>query len=692
MSNFDNVRLPEDIEVGAQGGPTFMTDVVSVSSGGEQRNQTWDQQRIQWDISYGIQSAADAMVVKDFFYARRGRAIGFWFRDWSDYVLDDEVIASGDDVDGVRKIFHLTRTYGGAFPFVRYITQPDWDTITVEVNGTPTAAWTSGDNGVVIFTVAPALHASITVSGEFNVPVRFNTDAFRETIEAFATGTISSLSVVEIRQNPNNPPVSVDLNNAVTTLPEDHNTTAHTFVADVFVNDDGLGANTISLSGADLAHFEYDPTTAKLYLKAGTVLDFETKSTYHLTIGASDVFLRNSLGVSTTYTLTLTDVNEAPVVTTPNLANALALNADTSSHVKICDIVVADPDAVLGTNALTLSGTDAASFSLVGTITGHSYSSALYLNAGVDTSVAGHLSVNIVSTDGGLVVTTPVLVTIGVVPGTTTYDTAGTFTLTVAQYTTLKIDVYGAGAAAWGFSPGGPSAPSAPATTYVQNDQTVTALNRWHLEPTTPTANPNAYVPGVTALTAKQSSFGLGAALMAGTAGQPGALGASPATGLYPGRGYTSGKGGDRTLLNGTVIPGGPAHSVAAPNVAHGGEVETATVAGTAGGVPGAGGGGGVFQQTTGVPDRSGVTAGIFSVLAEKDTLDAYMAGAGAGFFASHTWTYTDAQTGTGADYKAKAPQVGDILTIKVGAGGVGGAGTVAGGNGGHGRVVVTIA
>ena len=62
--------------------------------------------------------------------------------------------------------------------------------------------------------------------------------------------------------------------------------------------------------------------------------------------------------------LTITDVNEVPTVSLTNLVNTLAEDADTSTAIKIADIVISD-DA-LGTNSLTLSGADAALFEIVG--------------------------------------------------------------------------------------------------------------------------------------------------------------------------------------------------------------------------------------------------------------------------------------------------------------------------------------
>src|SRR4051812_25775820 len=108
MPVFHDVRLPEDIETGAQGGPTFKTSTVSLSGGAEQRVSTWEQTLAHWDIGYGIQSPDEFEPVEAFFYARRGMLHAFRFRDWHDYQCVGEVIGTGT---GSKRTFLLTKTY-----------------------------------------------------------------------------------------------------------------------------------------------------------------------------------------------------------------------------------------------------------------------------------------------------------------------------------------------------------------------------------------------------------------------------------------------------------------------------------------------------------------------------------------------------------------------------------------------------
>ncbi len=114
---------------------------------------------------------------------------------------------------------------------------------------------------------------------------------------------------------PNQPPTAVVLNSPVTSLPENTSTASRVKVGDIVVTDDGLGSNTLSLSGADVSAFEIVGTS--LYIKTTVVLDFEIKSSYSLTVNVDDTTVGANPDTSVAYTLTLTDVAvEIPPVPT----------------------------------------------------------------------------------------------------------------------------------------------------------------------------------------------------------------------------------------------------------------------------------------------------------------------------------------------------------------------------------------
>ncbi|MBD2464131.1 ExeM/NucH family extracellular endonuclease [Oscillatoria sp. FACHB-1407] len=108
-------------------------------------------------------------------------------------------------------------------------------------------------------------------------------------------------------------PTAVGFTNTTTSLEENTNTATRIKVADINVTDDGSGTNVLSLSGTDASFFEIDGSV--LYLKAGTTLNFEAKPSYAVTVNVDDASVGSTPDASANFTLTLTNVNEAPVAT-----------------------------------------------------------------------------------------------------------------------------------------------------------------------------------------------------------------------------------------------------------------------------------------------------------------------------------------------------------------------------------------
>lgn len=149
---------------------------------------------------------------------------------------------------------------------------------------------------------------------------------------------------------PNQAPTGITFNNPVTSLPENTSITASTKLADIIVADDGLGLNDISLTGADAAYFEV--INGALYLKAGVSLDYETKTSYTVTVNVDDTTTGTSPDVSMTFTLNVSDVvNEAPP--TPSLIiSEVAPWSSGNSPLGMDWFEVTNP----GTNAVDITG------------------------------------------------------------------------------------------------------------------------------------------------------------------------------------------------------------------------------------------------------------------------------------------------------------------------------------------------
>ncbi|MGE0252402.1 MAG: DUF2460 domain-containing protein [Dongiaceae bacterium] len=196
---FHEVQFPNDIAYGATGGPEFATSVVATASGFEQRNINWSSARGRWDVASGLKKQTQLDTLVAFFRARKGRAHGFRFKDWTDYKTTAQALGTGN---GTITTFQLIRTYssGGATD-VRTITKPVAGTVKVYLAGVQQmSGWSvNTTTGVITFTTAPGNNVAVSADYEFDVPVRFDTDRMAITIEQINLHQWSGIPIVEIR-------------------------------------------------------------------------------------------------------------------------------------------------------------------------------------------------------------------------------------------------------------------------------------------------------------------------------------------------------------------------------------------------------------------------------------------------------------------------------------------------------------
>ena len=199
MTGFHEVQFPPDISYGASGGPGYSTTVVTTVSGHERRNANWAMARGRWNVAHGLKKRAQVAELIAFFRARRGRAYGFRFMDWTDH----QALAQGLGVgDGTTKVFQLVKHYpSGGVVETRVIAKPVAGTVKVYRDGVEATAGLTIDTttGLVTFITAPAAGVQVTADFQFDVPVRFDSDQMEVTIETFELGTWGQIQVVEIR-------------------------------------------------------------------------------------------------------------------------------------------------------------------------------------------------------------------------------------------------------------------------------------------------------------------------------------------------------------------------------------------------------------------------------------------------------------------------------------------------------------
>ncbi|WP_163398777.1 SdiA-regulated domain-containing protein [Flavobacterium fluviatile] len=129
---------------------------------------------------------------------------------------------------------------------------------------------------------------------------------------------------------PNQAPTAVALANTTNSVLENTTTTSAVKISDILVADDGLGTNTLSLSGTDAAFFEI--IGAGLYIKAGTVLDYEKKASYAVTVSVNDAALGSTPDASVNFILSVTDVtNEVEPIATISITEVAPWSSSNAS-------------------------------------------------------------------------------------------------------------------------------------------------------------------------------------------------------------------------------------------------------------------------------------------------------------------------------------------------------------------------
>jgi uncharacterized protein (TIGR02217 family) len=197
---FIEVRFPTDIAYGAVGGPEYSTDIVITQSGFEQRNANWSQARGSYNVAHGVKTQAQLNTLIAFFRARKGRADGFRFKDWTDYQITAQAIGTGD---GSTKTFQLVKTYAsGTTSETRLITKPVAGTVNIYLGGVLQSggAYTlDTTSGQVTFTTAPGSGVAITADFQFDIPVRFDTDRLAATLDSYGSYSWHDIPLIEIR-------------------------------------------------------------------------------------------------------------------------------------------------------------------------------------------------------------------------------------------------------------------------------------------------------------------------------------------------------------------------------------------------------------------------------------------------------------------------------------------------------------
>lgn len=207
MTDFlETPRFDVNISYGSSGGSGFNTTVFEGHGGVEQRGINWATTKGKWNVAQGIRTAADMQGIKDLFMVVYGKAIGFRFKDWGDFQMTLE--EATPIANGVNNTFKMQRTYtAGALSYIRRVFKPVSGTIHVFDNGVERTLGAGASQvnidyttGIMTFgaSIIPVNTHIITVTGEFDLPVRFDTDDLNITQDSFDTETWNNIPLVEL--------------------------------------------------------------------------------------------------------------------------------------------------------------------------------------------------------------------------------------------------------------------------------------------------------------------------------------------------------------------------------------------------------------------------------------------------------------------------------------------------------------
>lgn len=196
----DTPRFPDTVSIGAGGGPVFQTDVFTGYSGIEQRAVKMRRPRHKYKVALGTRVDADMTVARDFFFTVGGKNTGFRFKDWSDYRIVDGTIGTGN---GVLTVFNIIKTYAaGSLTFDRRIYKPVGSSLTLKDNGTlkveDTDFFVNYSTGVITFAVAPVNTHVLTVTCDFDVPVRLDVDQMTSAHTGYTIQEWQSIGLIEV--------------------------------------------------------------------------------------------------------------------------------------------------------------------------------------------------------------------------------------------------------------------------------------------------------------------------------------------------------------------------------------------------------------------------------------------------------------------------------------------------------------
>ncbi len=154
--------------------PGWSTRIVSLANGKEKRNKNWVNAKHTFTLPMNNIPEIGFEILKACFMAVGGSANGFRVKDWTDYTAEQTLMTLAPS--GSTPVQLSKRYVFGPVSYDRPITKPVAGTVKVFQAGAPKAGTVDAATGLFTPTSAWTPGAILTWSGEFDVPVRFNSD------------------------------------------------------------------------------------------------------------------------------------------------------------------------------------------------------------------------------------------------------------------------------------------------------------------------------------------------------------------------------------------------------------------------------------------------------------------------------------------------------------------------------------
>lgn len=192
MAFIETPRFPANISAGARFGPGYSTSKARNLGGFEASNQNWLMPLYEGDVSHAAKKQALFDELLAFFHGVAGMHNGFRFKNFNDY---SATAAQGTLVElTVNTTWQMYKTYTfGALFKARKISKPIAAGMVIAGGGTYALDATTG-------IITRNLGANPTSwAGQFDFPVRFNTDRMLPVSVMSDLHEWTSIPVIEIR-------------------------------------------------------------------------------------------------------------------------------------------------------------------------------------------------------------------------------------------------------------------------------------------------------------------------------------------------------------------------------------------------------------------------------------------------------------------------------------------------------------